>query len=265
MSLGPSTAPGDRTRSRLRRPSFGGLCRYLGTGPDGPPVGDRFARTRHFPPPMPTETLDASAAAHEKAKYEQMWEHEDYRKFSPGLHALERLDLAARFRERDVRTILDAGCGSGKFMRRILEKHAAEFSIRGFDIAANCLDPWFADKLTPGFLTLGCMWDAGALPGPNDAVVCTDVMEHIPTEHVPAVLRNLRAAATRCVFLGIALFPDAFGPKVLGAPLHLTVKPVDWWRAEVAAASLETLSGAVQKQPDGTPMWLYLLCLPATA
>jgi hypothetical protein len=90
------------------------------------------------------------------------------------------------------------------------------------------------------------------------------VMEHIPTEHVPAVLRNLRAAATRCVFFGIALFPDAFGPKVLGAPLHLTVQPVDWWRAQVAAAGLETISGAVQKTPDETPMWLYLLCRPAT-
>ncbi len=212
---------------------------------------------------MSTELIDPSAAAHEKAKYEQMWEHEDYRKFSPGLHALERLDLAARFRDFGVHTILDAGCGSGKFMQRIMERHAGEFTIRGFDIAANCLDPWFADKMTPGFLTLGCMWDEGALPAPNDAVVCTDVMEHIPTEHVPAVLRNLRVAATRCVFFGIALFPDAFGPKVLGAPLHLTVQPVDWWRAQVAAAGLETISGAVQKTPDETPMWLYLLCRPA--
>ena len=24
----------------------------------------------------------------------------------------------------------------------------------------------------------------------------------------------------------------------------------------------DTLSGAVQRQPDGTPMWLYLLCRP---
>lgn len=198
----------------------------------------------------------------ERVKYEQMWQHDDYRKFSPGLHALEKLNLVEQFRALGVHTILDAGCGSGKFMRRMLEQHGQEFSIRGFDIAANCLDPWFADRMTPGFLTLGCLWEPAALPAPNDAVVCTDVMEHIPTARVPEVLANLRAAATRCVFLGIALFPDAFGPKVLGTPLHLTVQPVEWWREQVDRAGLEVLAGAVQRQPDGTPMWLYLLCRP---
>lgn len=214
---------------------------------------------------MPPSLLaEATSAEHEKAKYEQMWQHDDYRKFSPGLHALEKLHLADQFRALGVRTLLDAGCGSGKFMRHILEAHAHEFSIRGFDIADNCLDPWFAGRETE-LLTTGCLWTAGSLPAPNDAVVCTDVMEHIPTEHVPAVLRNLRGAATRCVFLGIALFPDVFGPRVLGAPLHLTVKPVDWWREQAAAAGLETLSGAVQRTPDGTPMWLYLLCRTAAS
>lgn len=210
---------------------------------------------------MSATLAEPSSAAHERAKYEQMWQHADYRRFSPGLHALEKLHLAQQFRALGVRTILDAGCGSGKFMRRILERHADEFAIRGFDIAGNCLDPWFAGRETE-FLTTGCLWDDDSLPAPNDAVVCTDVMEHIPTERVPAVLRNLRQAATRCVFLGIALFPDSFGPKVLGAPLHLTVQPVEWWREQIAAAGLDTLSGAVQRQPDGTPMWLYLLCRP---
>lgn len=209
-----------------------------------------------------TLLAEPASAEHEKAKYEQMWRCDDYRKFSPGLHALEKLRLAEEFRRLGVSTILDAGCGSGKFMRRIIEQHGHEFSIRGFDIADNCLDPWFAGS-EQDILSTGCLWDEGSLPAPNDAVVCTDVMEHIPTEHVPAVLRNLRGAATQCVFLGIALFPDAFGPKVLGAPLHLTVKPVEWWREQAVDAGLEMISGAVQRTPDGTPMWLYLLCRPA--
>lgn len=207
-------------------------------------------------------TAEDELALAEKAKYERMWQHDDYRTFSPGLHALERLELVGAFRKLKVRTILDAGCGSGKFMRRILEQHAAEFSIRGFDIAANCLDPWFAGR-EADLLTLGCLWDPSGLPGPNDAVVCTDVLEHIPTDKVPAVLANLRAAATRAVFLGIALFPDGFGPKVLGRPLHLTIQPFDWWRAQVTAAGLEPLSIVVQNHQSGQPMWLYLLARPA--
>lgn len=205
---------------------------------------------------------DSTTAEIEKAKYESMWRHDDYRSFSPGLRALEQLGLAEQFRALGVRSILDAGCGSGKFMRRILERHGHEFTIRGFDIADNCLDPWFAGRETE-LLQTGCLWDDGALPAPNDAVVCTDVMEHIATDKVPAVLRNLRLAATRAVFLGIALFPDSFGPKVLGAPLHLTVKPVNWWREQVGHAGLETMSGAVQRNRDETPMWLFLLCRPA--
>lgn len=206
--------------------------------------------------------VDSPTAEMEKAKYEAMWRHEDYRTFSPGLIALEKLDLLKHFRALGVRSILDAGCGSGKFMRRILEQHGDEFTIRGFDIAGNCLDPWFAGR-EAGLLTNGCLWEEGALPSPNDAVVCTDVMEHIATDKVPAVLRNLGLAATRAVFFGIALFPDAFGPKVIGAPLHLTVKPVEWWREQITGAGWETLSGAVQRARDNTPMWLYLLCRPA--
>lgn len=199
----------------------------------------------------------------EQAKYETMWQHDDYRTFSPGLYALEHLALIDCFRKLSVRTILDAGCGSGKFMRRILEQHANEYSIRGFDIARNCLDPWFAGREAE-LLTTGCLWDPAGLPGPNDVVVCTDVMEHIPTEQVPAVLSNLRRAAMKLVFLGIALFPDGFGPKVLGRPLHLTVQSPAWWLQQAAAAGLVELSAVTQNNPDGTPMWLYLLARPAT-
>jgi hypothetical protein len=197
----------------------------------------------------------------EKAKYETVWQHDDYRSFSPGLYSLEHLSLVACFRKLGVRTILDAGCGSGKFMRRILEQYSADFTIRGFDIAANCLDPWFAGREAE-LLTNGCLWDPAALPRPNDAVVCTDVLEHIPTDKVPAVLANLRAAATRVVFLGIALFPDYFGPKFLGKPLHLTVKPPEWWREQAEAAGLAPVSVVLQKGSEGTPTWLYLLARP---
>ncbi len=197
----------------------------------------------------------------EKAKYERMWEIDDYRAFSPGLFALEQLRLAEGFREMGVRTILDAGCGSGKFMRAILERHSADFTVRGFDIAGNCLDPWF-DGRQAELLTLGCLWEENALPGPNDAVVCTDVLEHIPTDLVPAVLANLRAAAAKVVFLGIALFPDSFGPKVIGAPLHLTVKPPAWWLEKAQAAGIEIIGSSEQRLPDGRLAWLYVLGRP---
>jgi hypothetical protein len=122
-------------------------------------------------------------------------------------------------------------------VQAVLERHAAEFTTCGFDIAGNCLDSWFAGR-EADLPTTGCLRDDHALPVHNDAVFCTDVMAH-----VPAVLRNLRLAATRAFFLGFALFPDSFGPKILGASLHLGI-----------------ISGAVVRNQEESPMWLYLLC-----
>ena len=58
---------------------------------------------------------------------------------------------------------------------------------------------------------------------------CCDVMEHIPPEHVEAVLMRIFAHCDR-VFFGISFNPDHFGPALVGEPLHLTVRPYVWWR-----------------------------------
>ncbi|MGE3317530.1 MAG: tetratricopeptide repeat protein, partial [Planctomycetaceae bacterium] len=86
--------------------------------------------------------MDAEAL-HEKEKYEKAWSHNEYRRMSPGLVALESLPLIDMFRKYEVRTILDAGCGSGKLMQRLMTDYGNEFEVHGFDISENCLDPFF--------------------------------------------------------------------------------------------------------------------------
>ena len=117
-----------------------------------------------------------------------------YRNFSPGADALDRLPLLDALRDHGVRTILDAGCGSGKLMWRLMQEHAGEFDVHGFDITDNCLDPCFAD-IKDRVLTIGCLWNPDDFKQVYDAVICCDVMEHIPTERVPAVLANLSKSA----------------------------------------------------------------------
>jgi len=117
--------------------------------------------------------------------------------------------------------VLDAGCGTGRLSSRLLD---AGFSVRALDIAHNCLDPEPREKLGDDFY-VGCLWDVHSFR--VDAVVCVDVMEHIPTEHVDDVLSNLYEWGAHG-YCNVALFHDGFGRRI-GETLHLTVKPVSWW------------------------------------
>jgi SAM-dependent methyltransferase len=155
--------------------------------------------------------------------------------------------------------VLDAGCGTGKLMQRLMTEHAGEFDVHGFDISANCLDPFF-DGIKEQVLTVGCLWNAADLPGEYDAVLCTDVLEHIPTEHIPAVLANLRRCTKKFCYIAVALFPDGFGPKLIGEPLHVTVQPPSWWFAKLGAAGFRIDGQAVERDANGREMWLHVFC-----
>ena len=56
---------------------------------------------------------------------------------------------------------------------------------------------------------------------------CTDVMEHIPPEHVDQVLLNILRSAQH-VFFQIDCQEDVCG-KLIGEQLHLSVHPYSWW------------------------------------
>lgn len=193
----------------------------------------------------------------ERLKYETVWNHNDYRKFSPGLQVVTSSNILDFFRSRGVKSILDAGCGSGQVMEWILTHCPNEFRVHGFDIATNCLNPFFSGR-EKEFLSTGCLWAEEDIPQGYDAVFCTDVMEHIPPEHVDAVLANLCRAAGKAAFLGIALFEDHFGPVIINSPLHLTVQPAEWWLERIRAAGFRVESQIVSLHKSGQPMWLYV-------
>ena len=154
-------------------------------------------------------------AAREKAKYEHIWKHAAYRDHTPGYHDLDKVPLIEALRKRGVRSILDAGCGSGTLMQRIMAEYGSEFSVHGFDISENCLNPFF-DAVKDEILTVGCLWDENDFNTEYDAIICSDVMEHIPTDKVPLVLKNFKNCARKICYLAIALVPDNFGPVHLG-------------------------------------------------
>jgi len=113
------------------------------------------------------------------------------------------------------------------------------FDVTGFDIADNCLDEGVNIKFIQG-----CLWDNLDI-GTYDAVICTDVLEHIPTPFVKKAISNIEKLAPHG-YLIIATQPEALK---FDEPLHLTVRDVEWWDRQIpyAAVDARLLGGAVAK------------------
>lgn len=139
---------------------------------------------------------------------------------------LQRIkDLIAR---TGARTVLDYGSGKGQQYAPMLLKDAAGVTYDGV------LDFWGVD----GVLCYDpCYQPYSILPeGRFDAVVSTDVLEHCPEQDVPWIIDEIFSYAERCVYANIACYP---AKKHLpnGENAHCTIKPIEWWRQHVLAAS----------------------------
>lgn len=156
----------------------------------------------------------------EQQKYEAMWSHPQYRVVSPGEIAVDKFLEVANPRAGE--TVRDLGCGTGRAGVRLAE---VGLEVTQYDFAANCRDegidlPFVSHDLTKH------------IPGsPADYAYCCDVLEHIPPEDVPRVIRHVVIAGQRA-FLQISCTEDHMG-VLIDQPLHLTVKPYEWWKEQL--------------------------------
>jgi len=178
------------------------------------------------------------AETQERDKYQKIWAISDYRKHSPG-HSLFP-DIRAHAEKVGARSIADYGCGTGRLADRMQQ---VGFDVLVMcDIAENCLDDDIRKSMGRVFHP-ACLWHD--LPVGADMVVCTDVLEHIPPDHVDAVIANLLKYPHG--FVQAACFKDCFGERI-GHTLHLTVNPADWWFAKFPDAEHDPIrSNAIIK------------------
>jgi SAM-dependent methyltransferase len=152
----------------------------------------------------------------EREKYFRMWSMIAYRQDSPA----ERIIGDIIWRLNPTSRILDFGCGTG---RAALEIKKLGYDVLMLDFASNCLDDLPAQEVP--FVEVDL---AEPMPFREQYGYCIDVMEHIPTDDVVKVLTNIMNAA-RKVFFQISTVDDKMGATI-GARLHLTVQPHEWWR-----------------------------------
>jgi len=155
----------------------------------------------------------------------------DYRKLAEtadgnfgGLSILNHVkSIRSLAQQVDAKTMLDFGCGRGDAYRSPHKLHHQIGLSRG-DV--TLYDPAFRPT--------------SALPtGQYDLVVCSDVLEHIPEHEVDEFVARLFGYAKKAVWASVCCRPaKKFFPGT-NTNLHVTVKPIEWWRQKFTFAQAE--------------------------
>ncbi len=162
-------------------------------------------------------------SAQEREKYAEIWEFDEYRKFSPGDESAKK--FLEVLKPAPCSLVVDIGCGQGNAG---VDLAKAGMTMSWLDITDSAL---VADVPRDRFMRRP-IWEDWAKGRVWNYGFCVDVLEHIPPEYTMlCVSRIVEACGTS--WLQIANLPDTFGEKI-GETLHLTVRPFSWWLIRLA-------------------------------
>lgn len=120
--------------------------------------------------------------------------------------------VTALVKTHGAKTLLDYGCGKAEHYNVHGVHHA-------WSIIPTCYDPAYPPH-------------AVAPVGVFDGVICTDVAEHIPEQHVDRFLTDVLSHAEKFALFCIFTEPaKAYLPD--GRNAHLTIKPPGWWNKRI--------------------------------
>jgi cyclopropane fatty-acyl-phospholipid synthase-like methyltransferase len=140
--------------------------------------------------------------------YKEM--HKDENLYAGSALTLHKESIQQYLSIKQCQSILDYGCGKG--IQYSKEKiHENYF----YGIMPSLYDP--------------AVEQFSKLPkGKFDAVICTDVFEHVEEEHLEKIIKEIYSKANKFVYLGVCnSLADSFLPD--GRNSHVTLHSIDWW------------------------------------
>lgn len=178
-----------------------------------------------------------SLEAYETKKYTKVWSFSEYREASPSVEIWKNKNVKKYI--QGLKTFLDAGCGDCVIHKELTR----DFQVTGVDLVN-------VSRFINEFIQ-GALWNRDIFQNRQwDIVWCCDVLEHIPEEKINSVIKNLRQSCKKVAVFSIYTDVDQMGEKLIGSPLHLTVKPYRFWLQKIQRdfKTIYIESGAQQKR-----------------
>ena len=171
--------------------------------------------SRYSPSPRYTDLLE---------EYKEM--HKSSKGMFNGRSLVKYVDIIKNYLEKnECKTLIDYGCGKG-----LLYTDDYELVTEKKPLYKNLDKPlheyW---NLTRHRLYDPAHEEHSELPmGLYDAAICTDVLEHVPTDDLHWVIKEICGFAQKMVFLNIACMP-ALKKLKDGSNVHISLhSPEDW-------------------------------------
>ncbi|BAQ88888.1 putative methyltransferase [uncultured Mediterranean phage uvMED] len=168
----------------------------------------RILFSRENPSPQYIKLLDEYKKMHEGGK---VFDGRSLRDWIDIIHNL--------LQKHSCKTLLDYGSGQGTL-------YTNDYHYLTNKLNCKLQDYWGLDKV---YLYEPALKNFDVLPDKTfDAVICTDVLEHIPKADLGWVLEEMFARANKLLFLNIATYP-ALKTFEDGTNVHVSLFPVEDW------------------------------------
>jgi len=160
-------------------------------------------------------------------KYQEIWGHEAYHRYSPGQENVKRFMEVVH--PSSLSRVIDLGCGAG--LAGIELRDEFHMMVHWLDIVGH---DELNEKVDKRRFIKSALWQDWPSPARIfDWGFCCDVLEHVPTEYTMLSIANILRGCLHA-WLQIAFVPDSMG-QLINKPLHLTVQPFTWWRDRIAS------------------------------
>lgn len=177
--------------------------------------------------------------AREKTRYDSAYATGEY---IPRVGNVFYQNFFKKFNLNKITTVLDVGCGLGWGVRDLRAMGKKAYGIDISDGPIPIWKEWGINKYCK-------VASADLIPFEDnrfDLVICTDVLEHIPCEAVPGVLREMLRVGNHDFIFNACCTPALFKMPDDGSEPHICVQEPDWWIKQVENAKYTINSGVIK-------------------